>query len=190
MLKRWRPVLLQTRKRRYLSISLLVALVASLSACGADQVEVRAREKALELLQDNVATTMRCLDSLASRLEPSARGEDLADELSECVDISVLNRDDDYIRLGDYELPLGNETIGVSVVTSRDDITMVLATQGIGSSEAGVATARVTLTTCWQVEANLAEDVLEGASAAVCSDALLERIMPTERVPFSDLSLP
>jgi len=182
--------LLCTRRRWWLRLGLAATLAASLSACGADRVETVAREKALELLQDNVTATITCLSSLVSRLDPAQGSGGLADELSECVDTTVLNRDDDYILSDEVELPVGNETIGVSAVVSGDRIVLELATQGVGTGLAGVASARVTLTTCWQVKANLVEDVLEDPSEAACNDSVLERIIPTDLVPFSDLHVP
>lgn len=182
--------MLRTRERWWLTLGLLATVAASLSACGADRVETVAREKALELLQDNVTATTTCLTSLVSRLDPAQGPGGLADKLSECVDTTVLNRDDDYILSDEVELPVGNETIAVSAVVSGDRIVLVVSTQGVGTAQAGVASARVTLTTCWQVTADLVEDVLEDPSEAGCNDSVLERINPTDQVPFSDLQVP
>lgn len=182
--------LLRTRRPTLLTLGLPLALVASLSACGAGQVETVAHERALALLQGNVATTLTCLTSLLPQLRPEQGSAALEGELSSCVDTTVLNADDDYILSDEVELPVGSETIGVSVIASGGRMELDLATIGEGSAEAGIASARVTLTTCWQVDANLDDDVLGDPSEAACRDSVLARIIPTELVPMSDLQVP
>lgn len=181
--------LLRTRERQWLTLGLSVTLAVLLSACGADRVETGARDEALEMLQDNVSRTLACLSSLVPRLDPRQGSEGLVGQLADCVDTTVLNRYEDYILSDEVELPVGSETIGVSAVISDDRVVLELATQGVGTAQAGVASARVTLTTCWQVVAHLGENVLEDPSEAVCSDSVLARINPTDRVAFSDLQV-
>ena len=57
-------------------------------------------------------------------------------------------------------------------------------------AEAGVASARVQLVTCWGLTVDTEAERLEDYTGVACKDSVLERISPVEGVPFSDLHIP
>ena len=182
--------LLCTRRRWWLRLGLAATLAASLSACGADRVETVAREQALDRLQDNLTETVTCLNSVAPQFDPALGQEALADVLAPCADVSILNRDDDYILSDRVELPAGAESIAVAGTFSDERVRLQLVAQGSALAEAGVASARVQLVTCWGVAVDTEAGRLEDYTGVACKGSVLERINPVEEVTFSDLHIP
>ena len=149
-----------------------------------------ASDRAHTSLEDNVGAAVACLGGLVPTLDAASGTDALAAELSPCIDTRILNRDDDYILSGAVELPVGDETIGVTAKVSDGRVVIELATQGVGIAQAGVASERVTLTTCWRVAAEPGTSRLTGPAETTCSDAVVKRINPSEVVPFSDVVVP
>ena len=94
-----------------------------------------------------MAPPWRAWAGLVPTLDAASGTDALAAELSPCIDTRILNRDDDYILSGAVELPVGDETIGVTAKVSDGRVVIELATQGAGIAQAGVASERVTTTT-------------------------------------------
>ena len=180
--------MLRTRERPWLTVGLLATLTASLSACGAGQVETVAHEDALDLLNEHLTEAVACLRSTAPQLDAADTSEDLANTLAECGNTTALNKDDEQI----VEEGLGGRaSVIFSGAVVGDPIVLRVMTTGTGYAQAGVASARAYLVTCWQATIDVTAHVDTEFAASPCNDALLLLYDPSaEQVPLSDLHVP
>ena len=176
-----------TRRRRRPLVVAAAVVVVLLAGCGAQNVEADARERALEGLETTVVDVLGCVAAAVPRIEPARGVETLSADLGDCAYTDVLNADTDAILSDQVVLPAGGGTVAFSGATTGDDLELRLVTQATGVAQAGVASARSSPATCWQLTADLATDIVQDYSGTQCHEAVMTRMNPTERVPFEDL---
>lgn len=160
---------------------------AALAGCGGTHTQTDADEGARRVLGWNVGTAVTCLWDVAPDLRPDLDPAASAETLMPCGGTTFYGHDDEAIRTVD---PLGSVsgTIVVSGSATEDHLTLELVTSGSALAEAGHSRARALVTTCWQVEVDLASDTVGDPSGAPCNQAVVERENPSEVVPFDEVA--
>lgn len=179
-----------TRDRgRRAGAAVVVLITAALGGCGAPDVEARARAEAEEGLRLNVDTAVSCVQTRLDAVLSASGDEELAEELSTCASTEVLNLDDDQILRADLVLSASG-TAALSAVAEGDGLALAFVTESSARVEAGVASARVTLATCWSATAGRGSSVLGGIEGVACPASVLSWAGPAEEQRLEDVGVP
>ena len=156
------------------------------TGCGADTVRERSYDSAAESLRSYVSETTDCVRGVAPAMFSAAHETAVVEDLSACAGTTVFNQDIDQLP-DTGPVSVRQSSVAVSGVVTGDLLNLTFYTQASGVEQAGVTEHRTILATCWEIALVEGSDQPEKTAGAPCDKALVERMNPSEVVPYVDI---
>lgn len=146
----------------------------------------RSYDSAAESLRSYVSETTDCVMGVAPEMFSAAPETAVVEDLSACAGTAVFNQDIDQLP-DTGPVSVRQSSVAVSGRVTGDLLNLTFYTQASGVEEAGVTEYRTILATCWEIALVEGSDQPEKTAGAPCDEALVERMNPSEVVPYVDI---